>query len=121
MTKGRVRMRLKMGRKDYYLKFFSTLYKKFLNSIILKNNNPNTIWLVVDGSNFYNLVSNIEKNSITKFKILNDICVIDYPEKVARFELNYNLLSVTYNFRVFLKTYSQAYIPSISSVFEGAN
>lgn len=114
-------MRLKMDRKAYYLKFFSTLYKKFLNSIILKNNNPNEMWLVIDNSNFYNLISNFEKNSITKFKILNDICVIDYPEKVTRFELNYNLLSITYNFRIFLKTYSQAYIPSISSIFKGAN
>ena len=93
-----------MSRKIYYIKLFSNLYKKFIEALILKKNENNSMYLLAKPINFYNLTFSLLNNSLTQFKVLNDLCVIDYPEKTDRFELSYNVLSVKYNFRVFIKS-----------------
>lgn len=110
-----------MSRKIYYTKFFSSLYKKFIEALILKRNEKNTIYLITKKSNFYNLTFSLLNNSLSQFKVLSDLCVVDYPEKTDRFELSYNLLSVKYNFRIFIKNYTSAYAPSLSTLFSSAN
>ena len=110
-----------MSRKIYYIKLFSNLYKKFIETLILKKNDNGSMYLLTKPINFYNLTFSLLNNSLTQFKVLNDICVIDYPEKTDRFELSYNVLSVKYNFRVFIKSYTSAYVPSLSSLFNSAN
>lgn len=45
------------------------------------------------------------KNHInTQFKILIDVTAVDYPSRALRFELVYNLLSISYNARIRIKT-----------------
>jgi NADH:ubiquinone oxidoreductase subunit C len=44
----------------------------------------------------------LTKSSLTLVKNLTDICIVDYPQKIYRFEILYNLLSITYNFRLFI-------------------
>jgi NADH-quinone oxidoreductase subunit C len=110
-----------MLRKTYYIKLLTNLYKKFIKTLILKRNENNTIYLLVEIENFYNFTLSLRNNSLMQFKTLSDVCIIDYPEKAERFELNYNLLSVKYNFRFFIKSYTSAYAPSISSMFNSAN
>jgi NADH/F420H2 dehydrogenase subunit C len=110
-----------MSRKFYYVKLFVNLYKKFISSLLLKKKEENSLYLLIDPANSYKLISSLNLNSLTQFKLLNDICVIDYPEKADRFEINYNLLSVKYNFRIFVKSYTSAYISSVSWVYNSAN
>jgi NADH:ubiquinone oxidoreductase subunit C len=110
-----------MIRKLYYVKLFVNLYKKLIKALILKKKEDNTIHLLVESENSHKLIASLHANSLTQFKILNDICVVDYPEKMDRFEINYNLLSVKYNFRVFIKSYTSAYISSISGLYNSAN
>jgi len=110
-----------MIRKLYYVKLFVNLYKKLIKALILKKKEDNTIHLLVESENSHKLITSLHANSLTQFKILNDICVVDYPEKMDRFEINYNLLSVKYNFRVFIKSYTPAYISSISGLYNSAN
>lgn len=110
-----------MSRKSYYVKLFIDLYKKFIKTLILKKNEKNTLYMLVERSKIFDLTSSLRRNSLTQFKVLNDICITDYPEKIDRFELNYNLLSVKYNFRIFIKSYTSAYAPSISILFNSAN
>ena len=56
------------------------------------------------------------------FKILVDICGADYPERLARFDVVYNLLSVRHNQRVRLKIQcaDDDIVPSATSVFSSA-
>lgn len=110
-----------MEKRSFYLKIFKTLYKKFLHSIILKNNQNDSILITTFNQHFFQLVYSLEKSSIVQLKIFNDLCIIDYPDKKERFELNYNFLSIKYNFRVFIKTYTQSYIASLASIFSSAN
>lgn len=109
------------NRKLYYLKLFLTLYKKFLNFAILKKNEANSIYLLANSQDLPQLLNSLKRSSLTKFTILNDICVVDYPENKNRFELTYNILSVKYNFRIFLKTYTSAYISSVSNIYSSSN
>jgi len=58
-----------------------------------------------------------------EFKQLVDICGVDYPQKAERFEVVYNLLSMEQNNRVRVKvtTDEDTPVPSVVSVFAGAN
>jgi NADH/F420H2 dehydrogenase subunit C len=107
-----------MSLQSYYIKTFLTLYKKLISSIFYKKADPKTLFLT---SKDNSIIYSLEKNSLTQFKVLNDICVVDYPEKSTRFELSYNLLSVKYNFRVFIKTFTNSYIKSITGIYDSAD
>jgi len=58
-----------------------------------------------------------------QFKCLIDITVVDYPQNTARFELVYQLLSVSYNFRIRVKTRVNELTPvnSVSNIYSSAN
>jgi NADH:ubiquinone oxidoreductase subunit C len=120
MTKRCVGMGL-MNLKNYYLKTILSLYKKYISYVIIKKNSHNEILLVLKKDFFYEFIKSLSKSSIFQARLLNDICIVDLPEKRERFELNYNLTSVKYNFRFFIKTFTTAYIPSTTSIFKSAN
>jgi NADH-quinone oxidoreductase subunit C len=57
-----------------------------------------------------------------QFKMLIDICGVDYPEKEARFEVVYNLLSIKYNSRIRVKVVVDELMPidSVTSIYNSA-
>jgi NADH-quinone oxidoreductase subunit C len=56
------------------------------------------------------------------YKVLVDICGVDYPERSERFEVVYNLLSLKHNRRLRLKvtTNEETPVPSVNSVYSAA-
>ncbi len=58
-----------------------------------------------------------------RFKQLVDICGVDYPEREPRFEVVYNLLSLTNNnrIRVKVRTDEDTPVPTVTGVFSAAN
>lgn len=58
-----------------------------------------------------------------QFKQLMDVCGVDYPDREERFEVVYNLLSLTQNQRVRVKvqTAENVPVPSVTSVFSAAD
>ena len=58
-----------------------------------------------------------------QYKIISDICVVDYPTRKNRFDIIYNFLSLQYNSRIRIKVVINEYqvIPSITNIFKGAN
>lgn len=58
-----------------------------------------------------------------QFKILADICGVDYPEDPERFEVVYNLLSLPHNLRIRVKVRAAEgeAVPSVASVFSSAD
>ena len=65
----------------------------------------------------------LRDNANCQFKILIDICGVDYPGRDERFEVVYNLLSMTHNIRVRVKvrTNEDEPVPSVLGVFNAAN
>ncbi|XP_011702234.1 PREDICTED: NADH dehydrogenase [ubiquinone] iron-sulfur protein 3, mitochondrial [Wasmannia auropunctata] len=59
----------------------------------------------------------------TQFVSLADITAVDVPSRQYRFELVYNLLSLRYNSRIRVKTYTDELTPvdSINSIFKAAD
>jgi NADH-quinone oxidoreductase subunit C len=57
-----------------------------------------------------------------RFSILCDICGVDYPDRPLRFEVVYNLLSMTHNLRIRVKleTDEEQAVPSAVGVFSAA-
>ena len=80
------------------------------------------------------LILNVERGSIVKtmgylrddvncqFKQLMDACGVDYPNREHRFDIVYNLLSLTQNARIRLKLQTDEVtpVPSVSSVYSSA-
>lgn len=62
-------------------------------------------------------------SGFTQFKSLMDIIAIDYLNNYNRFELVYNLLSVKYNSRIFVKIYLNDFLSvnSVSNLFFSSN
>ncbi|HIJ43834.1 MAG: NADH-quinone oxidoreductase subunit C [Rhodospirillales bacterium] len=58
-----------------------------------------------------------------QFKQLLDVCGVDYPHRDDRFDVVYNLLSLTHNRRIRLKvrTDEETPVPSATGVFVSAN
>ena len=58
-----------------------------------------------------------------QFASIADIAGLDMPTREYRFEIVYNFLSLRYNSRIRVKTYTDELTPldSICSVYEGAN
>lgn len=58
-----------------------------------------------------------------QFKQLMDVCGVDYPEREERFEVVYNLLSLTHNrrIRVKLTVAADTPVPTVTDVFSLAN
>jgi NADH-quinone oxidoreductase subunit C len=57
------------------------------------------------------------------FKLLVDVCGVDYPEREERFEVVYNLLSVSHNqrIRVKVRVAEDAPVPSVAQLYPTAN
>jgi NADH-quinone oxidoreductase subunit C len=57
-----------------------------------------------------------------QFKLLMDVCGADYPSRENRFDVVYNLLSLTHNRRIRVKvqTDEETPVPSVTGVFSSA-
>ena len=58
-----------------------------------------------------------------RFRQLVDVCGVDYPEREQRFDVVYNLLSLTNNTRIRVKTQTdeETPVPSVTGVFSAAD
>ena len=57
-----------------------------------------------------------------RFRVLVDVCGVDYPERDERFDVVYNLLSMTHNRRVRVKVATDEVVPvpSVTGVYSAA-
>nr|YP_684387.1 NADH dehydrogenase subunit 9 [Oltmannsiellopsis viridis]ABC96345.1 NADH dehydrogenase subunit 9 [Oltmannsiellopsis viridis] len=64
----------------------------------------------------------LKYNVNTQYKVLVDVCGVDYPSRELRFEIVYNFLSVSYNSRICVKTCvdETTPIPSVTPTFSAA-
>lgn len=64
----------------------------------------------------------LKLHSLCQYKILSDIIGIDFPSRKNRFEVAYQLLSISYNQRIRIKLQTNEITPisSITAIFSGA-
>jgi NADH-quinone oxidoreductase subunit C len=68
------------------------------------------------------LLTFLRDDPLCMFKQLTDLAGVDYPERPARFEVVYHLLSFRYNRRVRVKvaTNENSAVPSVTGIFSAA-
>ena len=79
--------------------------------------------LVVDGADIVPVLTALRDDPALEFKILIDLCGVDWPQREKRFDVVYHLLSLTRNMRLRIKveTDEETPVPSIVSVHPSAN
>ena len=79
--------------------------------------------ITIDKSNLIKIISFLKEDKDFQFKQLIDICGVDYPNRLERFEIVYHLLSLNLNqrIRVKLSVKDGDMVPSIVTIFEAAN
>ena len=80
------------------------------------------LMLVVKGDAIVRTLTYLRDDPACQFKMLVDICGVDFPERARRFDVVYNLLSLTGNrrIRVKVRTNEETPVPSVVSVFRAA-
>jgi NADH-quinone oxidoreductase subunit C len=68
------------------------------------------------------VLTHLRDDTGCRFTVLCDICGVDYPDRPLRFEVVYNLLSMTHNLRIRLKveTDEESPVPTATGVFSVA-
>ena len=74
-------------------------------------------------SNFIKIILFLKDHPNTSFDVLVDICAVDYPDRKNRFEIVYQLLSISLNLRMKLKLQVKEDEPveSLSNIYPCAN
>jgi NADH/F420H2 dehydrogenase subunit C len=79
--------------------------------------------LIVPACSIVQVLTFLRDHTNCQFKVLTDLCAVDYPEREARFEIVYNLISIRYNTRLRVKTSVNEVTPvdSTCEVFQASN
>nr|QGN73915.1 NADH dehydrogenase subunit 9 [prasinophyte sp. MBIC10622] len=76
----------------------------------------NELTLHVAVENLIPLLTYLKDHSGTQYKMLVEMCAVDYPARTQRFEVVYCFLSVRYNARIMVKVHVDEITPVDSSV-----
>lgn len=101
--------------------YVSHCMPKYVQMAQITDNNELEILIHPEG--VVPMMTFLRENHKTQFHSFVNVTAIDVPSRQYRFELVYNLLSLRYNNRIRVKTYTDELTPieSITGVFEGAN
>lgn len=118
-----------MSKQIYYnnVKLYINYSKSIMNMLpnyIQASIYSNRELTFVINKNYNILVINfLKKYTNGLYQTMSDMCAVDYPNKLYRFEIIYTLLSLVYNSRIKIKTYIKEIdsINSITSLYRGAN
>lgn len=104
------------------LKFAKSLVKsvpKWIKYLVYSRNE--TVFYILPEYLLY-LLTFLKNHVNTQFKLLVDITAVDYPSRLMRFELVYNLLSIQHNARIRIKTTVDEITPisSITQLYSSA-
>ena len=101
-----------------YIKYLLTIIP-CKNALILKKE----LSLNIDSSKIIPIFFFLKYHTNCQYKLISDICAVDYPNKINRFTLVYNLLSIRFNSRMRIKIIINELqsINSITPVYKGAS
>jgi NADH-quinone oxidoreductase subunit C len=88
-----------------------------------QNVDRNELTLTVSGEALPRVVEFLREDPACEFRLLLDICGVDWPKREKRFDVVYHFLSLSKNQRIRLKvqTDEQTPVPSIAHIHAGAN
>lgn len=101
-----------------YRDYLQTIFPKSLGYLI-----NGELVLKISPKKIRNILFFLKNHTQCQYKILIDLCGIDYPEKKKRFEIVYSLLSIAYNHRLKVTTALDEITPidSVADIFNSAD
>jgi NADH dehydrogenase (ubiquinone) Fe-S protein 3 len=83
----------------------------------------NELCINIPSNKLFPVLFFLKNHTNAQFKMLSDICAVDYINKKKRFELIYNLLSVRFNSRIKIKISitELELVDSITEIYKTAN
>jgi len=106
----------------YFIYYIMLILGKYIKKVQLKKGEYNLY--LRNEQDLEKVMFFFKYNINSQFKLLMDICGIDYMEKYKkRFEISYNLLSIKYWLRLHIKIHINEFTPinSIRKIFKSAN
>ena len=109
--------------KKRHIEIQKLLSDRFGGRGIQTNFDNEELTVTLSKSILLNVLNFLKDDKVFQFKQLIDICGVDYPNRIDRFEIVYHLLSVSLNQRIRLKlsVNDGDTVPSIVSIFDAAN
>jgi NADH-quinone oxidoreductase subunit C len=103
----------------YMASVLVSIFPSFIKGCVIKGD---YLYLYVERSGLTLILSFLKYNVSFQFKELMDVFGVDYPERLDRFEVGYNLLSVRFQKRIILKvsTSSDEPVDSVVNVYSSA-
>ena len=93
------------------------------DKVLARDESRGELSLTVHRDNIVEVLKLLRDDVNTQFKLVMDICGVDYPESEERFCVVYNLLSLPHNLRLRIKVWTSEAVPvpSVTSVYSAAN
>nr|YP_006280860.1 NADH dehydrogenase subunit 9 [Cyanophora paradoxa]ADW79214.1 NADH dehydrogenase subunit 9 [Cyanophora paradoxa] len=119
-----MKIKLQMELQKFSLKHFSQLITKIIPRLIkdvfIINNE---LILIVENNNLNSTLFFLKYHTYTQYKVLCDITAVDFLDRIERFEVVYQFLSVSYASRLRIKVNLKEteLINSISTLYPCAN
>ncbi len=103
--------------KDFLI---TSKYSQFINEINIKNGE---VFIIIESNQAKPLIQFLKNNESFPFQLLVDLCCVDNLGTEKRYQIVYNLLSLTKNLRITVKTDldEQNNIETISDIYSAAN
>ncbi|XP_033119693.1 NADH dehydrogenase [ubiquinone] iron-sulfur protein 3, mitochondrial-like isoform X2 [Anneissia japonica] len=106
---------------EEYGRFVAECLPKYVQKVQVTHQNELEVMIHPEG--VLPVMTFLRDHTNAQFKSLVDETAIDVPKRINRFEIIYNLLSLQYNSRIRVKTYTDEMTPldSLYSVFKAAD
>jgi len=93
------------------------------NAIVSQSIKFGELTLVAERSEIVRVLTHLRDDPGCEFKILVDLCGVDWPQRARRFDVVYHLLSLTQNVRLRVKveTDEETPVPTCVGVYPAAN
>jgi len=101
--------------------FVSESMPKFVQQVQVSHGNELEVLIAPQG--VMPVLTFLRDHTNAQFKLLMDITAVDWPDRPYRFEVVYNMLSLQFNQRIRVKTYTDELTPidSVTSLFDSAD
>jgi len=101
--------------------FVSESMPKFVQQVQVRHGNELEVLIAPEG--VVPVLTFLRDHSNAQFKLLMDLTAVDWPDRPYRFEIVYNMLSLQYNQRIRVKTYTDELTPidSVTGLFDSAD
>jgi len=101
--------------------FVSDAMPKFVQQVQVSHGNELEVLIAPEG--IIPVLTFLRDHTNAQFKLLMDLTAVDWPDRPYRFEVVYNMLSLQFNQRIRVKTYTDELTPldSVTGLFDSAD